>query len=220
MKLVDHIYAIKNLVSQGPSSDDLGFSNKLIAHFLQVARALLTEQKADKYRYISEQSYQSLCVPLALGSFHNCCDGPTDLCKVLKSTIVIPKFLNTRWGAFIKVMDVSGEVIPAISLTQSNLQKYGRTKKFKAGWFLHDNHLYIINNTELVLVLLNGLFDKPSEISLLNCNTGNGGACASELDSEFPIDPDLIDPMYKMVLNYLLQSRQLPADKENDASDL
>jgi hypothetical protein len=117
-------------------------------------------------------------------------------------------------------MDMEGEVLPAISLNQSKLQKYGRSKKKLTGWFIHDNHLYVVNNKELALILLNGLFDKPSEIAAINCNSTNGGVCVDEMDTEFPIDPDLIDPMYKMVLNYLLQSRQLPPDKENDASDL
>lgn len=96
MTLLEHVYAIKNLLSQGPSSDDFSYSNRVIAHFLQVSRAKLIERKADKYRFISDQSYQSLCVDLELGNFHNCCDKADLECKILKSVKPIPKFLNSR----------------------------------------------------------------------------------------------------------------------------
>ena len=96
MTLGTHLHSIKTMLSKGPASDDSSFSLRLIAHYLNVARALLTEQKADKYTYISEQSFQSLCVPLELGTFHNCCDYPGATCKVLKSVSPLPKFLNTR----------------------------------------------------------------------------------------------------------------------------
>lgn len=96
MTLKYHVYALRGLLSKGAASDDTSFSLRLIAHYLNVARALLTEQKADKYTYISEQSFQSLCVPMALGTFHNCCDYPGANCQVLKSVTPLPKFLNTR----------------------------------------------------------------------------------------------------------------------------
>jgi hypothetical protein len=96
MNLITHAYAVRNLLSKGASSDDASFSLRLIAHFLRVARGLLIEQKANKYNTISEQSFQSLCLDLVKGQFHNCCDAPTSKCLLLKSTTKIPKVLVTR----------------------------------------------------------------------------------------------------------------------------
>lgn len=96
MTLREHVFAIRGLITKGPASDDTAYSLRFIAHMLNVVRAILTEQKADKYTYISEQSYQSLCVPLELGTFHNCCEITDVECKVLKSVDPLPKFLNTR----------------------------------------------------------------------------------------------------------------------------
>lgn len=97
MKLIEHIYAIKNVLAHGAASDDFNLSDRLIAHYLQVARARLIEQKIDKYYYISEQSYQDLCLDLALSSFHDCCDIPElEECKIMKSVMEVPKFLNSR----------------------------------------------------------------------------------------------------------------------------
>lgn len=219
MKLIEHVYAIKNVLNNGPASISTSFTDRLISHYLQVARAVLLERKIDKYYYISEQSYQSLCVDLELSSFHNCCDTPDLDCKVLKSVDPIPKFLNSRWGNYLKTMDLTGTVIPEFNLTQSRHSKYSIIKP-TTGWFLHDNHLYVINNTALAKVLLNALFDNPEEIYEYNCASTGDNNCPEYLDQVFPIDSDLIDAMYKMTIDMLLRMYSVPNDLENNAKNV
>lgn len=221
MTLRHHVFAIRNLLSKGIASDDTQYSLRLIAHFLNVARALLTEQKADKYHYISEQGFQSLCVNLELGSFHNCCDYPNATCKVLKSVSPLPKFLNARWGDFAKVMTLDGEVLSKGTTTSSYYSKYTVTNKnTKPSWFIHDNHLFIQSNNSLEIVLFNCLFDNPVEIEQLNCASNASSVCPDYMDTEYPIDPDLIEAAYKKVLDLLAYSIRLPyKDSENDAKD-
>lgn len=220
MKLIEHVYAIQNLINKGPRSDDASYSLRLVAHFLKVARALLTEQKADKYHHISEQSFQSLCLDLELSDYHNCCAGPNFKCKLLKSVKKLPKFLNTRWGDFSKVTTLDGTVISKTSFTLNKLSKYSLTNKNpKLGWFIHDGHLYVINNTDLSKVLLSSLFDDPEQIDSLNCESSDA-PCPDLMGNEFPIDPDLVAPMYKLTLEYLRTSIQLPVrDTQNNAKD-
>lgn len=221
MKLKEHIYAIRGLITKGPASDDTAYSLRFIAHMLNVVRAILTEQKADKYTYISEQSYQSLCVNLELGSFHNCCEITDVDCKVLKSVDPIPKFLNARWGDFAKVMTLTGDVISKTSPTMNKYSEYTLTNSpAKTGWFIHDNHLYIVNNKFVSTVLLNCLFDDPIQILELNCSNSEDATCPDWYDEEYPIDPDLIQPAYLLVVNMLLNARNFPPnDTTNDAQD-
>lgn len=221
MTLNSHVFAIRNLLSKGIASDDTQYSLRLLAQFLNIARAILTEQKADKYHYISEQSFQSLCVPLELGSFHNCCDYPNAPCKILKSVSPLPKFLNTRWGDFAKVMTLTGEVISKGSPTSTTYSTYTITNNpAKPSWFIHDNHLFIKSNLDLEVVLFNSLFDNPVEIGQLNCSSNTDTVCPDYMDEEYPIDPDLIEPAYKKVLEMLAYSARLPfKDSENDAKD-
>ena len=219
MTLSQHIYAIKNIIANGPSSDDSPFSERLVAHYLQVTRAFLIERKADKYRYISDQSFQSLCLDLELGTFHNCCNTPDIECYILKSTIKLPKLLNTRWGNFLKVMDLAGNIIPEFNITNNKFSSFGILPENPLGWFPHDGYAYIINNKKLAKILVNGLYANPSEISEINCAVGVGN-CVDYGDEEFPIDSDLIDPMYKATLEYLIRSTQLPNDLENNAKDI
>lgn len=84
---------------------------------------------------------------------------------------------------------------------------------------MHDNHLYVLNNKHLTKILLNALFDDPNEIHQLNCPTSDT-ACTEFMSEEFPVDSDLIDPMYRLTLEFLLQSRGLPIDTENNAKDV
>lgn len=68
-------------------------------------------------------------------------------------------------------------------------------------------------------VLLNALFDDPKSISELNCTTA-GVTCPDWFDTEYPIDPDLIQPAYAMVLDMLLNANRFPInDSSNDAQD-
>lgn len=219
MKLIEHVYAIKNVLSRGPISDDFRLSDRLIAHYLQVARARLIEQKIDKYYYISEQSYQDLCINLELSSFHDCCNMPEfEDCKIMKSITEIPKFLNSRWGNHLKVMDMVGNVLPEISLTQSKYSKYALVPQ-TIGWFLHNNHIYLVNTKVLSNVLLNALFASPEDINNLNC-PGDGTNCPDFMSEEFPIDSDLIDPMYRVALELMSAAYNFSIDTENNTKDV
>lgn len=217
MTLLEHVYAIKNLIAHGPASADFSYSDRLIAHFLLVCRAKLIREKADKYSFISEQSHQDLCLDLEKGTFHNCCDTPDAGCILLKSTIALPKFLSTKWGNYIKVTDMSGRVISEINVTQNRFSTYSRTGT-QTGWFIHDNHLYVLNNTFLNKVLINALFDDPALISELNCGI-DADNCPDFMEEEFPVDSDITQPMYELALKFLVGSMTLPKDNEQDAQD-
>ncbi len=216
MIVKEHIYAVKNLLSHGPVSDDFSYSNKLILHFLEVSRAKLIEEKANKYHFISEQSFQSLCMDLQKASFHNCCSGPTDLC-VLKTTKQLPKTVTTRFGQFVKVMTLDGRVISQGSKTLKDLSAYSITNRNPVYWFIHDNHIYIDGNASLVKVLVNGIFATPTEPLEEACSM-EGGTCVDYLDQEFPIDADLISPMYSLTIQFLT-STQVKDEKNNSKDD-
>ena len=215
MTTLEHIYAIKNIINRGIASDDSRISNRLILHFMNISRGMLLEQKLDKY--ISMQDFQSLCIDLAGGSYHNCCDIkiPTD-CTILKSTIKLPQLLSARWGSFIKVTTLDGTILGETNITQSKNAKYSLTNNSpKTGWFIHDDYLYVINNTKLKKLLINGLWSNPESIAKYNCPDNQ--PCFSDL-TEYPISPDLIPAMYQMVLKFISTSYSFPEDNVSDAS--
>lgn len=117
-------------------------------------------------------------------------------------------------------MGLNGEVISKTSPTRNLLAQYTLTNNPPStGWFIHDNHIYVVNNTQLATVLLNSLFQDPAEISKVNCETSNTG-CVDWYDTEYPIDPDLVEPAYMLVINKFLQAQSLPpSDDVSDAQD-
>lgn len=69
------------------------------------------------------------------------------------------------------------------------------------------------------MVLLNTLFAEPDAVLQSNCIVNNT-TCPGLLDSEFPVDPDLIDGIYRKTLDFLVTAFKLPkVDAENDATD-
>jgi hypothetical protein len=114
-------------------------------------------------------------------------------------------------------MDLEGRVIPQINLTQNRFAEYALTST-PIGWFVHDNHLYLVNDKMLTQVLLNGLFNDPEEIYNINC-PGTDSNCPTYMEEEFPIDSDLVDSMYKLALDLLLLAQKQPLDTENNFKD-
>lgn len=114
-------------------------------------------------------------------------------------------------------MDLAGNVIPEFSNISNTLSKYALVPP-KEGWFVHDNYLYVVNSTVLEKVLLNALFNNPQDIHDLNCSTTNEN-CSDFMDVEFPIDSDLIGPMYDEAYKRLVRLLTIPRDNENDSSD-
>jgi hypothetical protein len=94
----EHIYAVKNIINNGPASDDNRLSDRLIGHMLNTSRSVLLKRKMDKERTANESNYQVICVPLVSASYADCpnCNLPNLPCTLMKSTISIPKTILTR----------------------------------------------------------------------------------------------------------------------------
>jgi hypothetical protein len=95
--LLEHIYAIQNILNNGVASDDHRLPNALVGHYLKINRAVLIKRKLDKERILSNNNYYSICVPLELAPYQDCCMVDDDVnCKLLKSTIKIPRSISAR----------------------------------------------------------------------------------------------------------------------------
>ena len=126
---LEHVYAIQNIINRGVKSDDARISNRLIEHFLNASRSILVKQKLDKYQPLSQQSYQTLCIPLEEGSYHDCSCVTVDLgCKVLKSTCELPTELVKRWKSSMTIQFLDGRTIDRISVRSKNNSPYSLTQ--------------------------------------------------------------------------------------------
>lgn len=220
MTTAEHIYAIQNLLNRGKRSDDAPFSNELIYHFMNQARMLLLKQKADKKQYISSFNLQGFCMPLKEDFWADCCDAPEPPCKMLKGCITIPKAISGRSNLYIKVYYLSGQEIGMTDISAVRFRQYSITKANKPAWLIENDELYItgIPFNRLKRVWVKGMFEDPAALADITTCNDNDEPCYDAMESPYPIDSELIDPMYRMVLDYLINlGSRSPQDDENNA---
>lgn len=218
--LTKHIYTIKNIVSRGPVSDDFNYSDRFIGHLLKVTRNRLIKQKMDKYNSISPYVYQDLCVTLERGQYSDCPNLPTTSCYILKSVDDVPEVLQARWGYAGEVTYVDGRKLSHTNLTSNEYKRYSllnNVNNLKDKWFIHNKKLFVLsNNGYLMKVLLSGVFEDPEEVFDMNLE----GCPTAGMPKDFTIDPELVDPMYEMVLKSMGISHQFVRDDENNAKSI
>ena len=217
--LTKHIYAIKNIVSRGPVSDDFNYSDRFIGHLLKVTRNRLIKQKLDKYNAISPYAYQDLCLTLERGQYSYCPNLPTTSCFILKSVNELPEILSPRWGYAAKVTYVDGRELSSTNLTSNEYKKYSllNNVSLKDKWFIHNKKLFILSDQDyLQKILITAVFEDPEEVF----DSNQSGCPTAGQEVDFTIDPELVDPMYEMVLKSIGFSHQFARDDENNAKSI
>jgi len=217
------IYELLNIIraGKGGDSDDETISHELLSYWIDSARNVLIRQDLEKNRTISNNIRQSLgCVPVSLVDASVCCNLVTE-CKVYRTSVKIPKTIE------LYQRDLITRVGPA-SITQPAFQliPYERAAWVKYGplpginripkAFLFDSYIYIlVPNLDIVLTSINiqGVFASPQEVSTFN--TCEGTICYSD-DSPYPISEHMLDPLKKIVLEYLRISANQPTDNIGD----
>jgi len=217
--LLEHIYAIQNILNNGVPSDDHRLPNALVGHYLKINRAVLIKRKLDKERTLNNNNYYAICVPLELAPYQDCCLVDDDVnCKLLKSTIKIPRSISARWGFTYNVKYIDGTLIPAYTKTNSKLEKYSLSKKCTPtiGWFIKGDYLYVVGTTELPTVIVEFIPEDPEEVEALNICEGDNAPCV-ESGNSFSLDSDLIAPMYELTVKALLLAKSIPVDNLNNS---
>jgi len=225
--LLEHVYAIQHLLNKGVPSDDTRVRSRLVEHYLKTTRSRLIKQKLDRQRYISKTNYQSICVPLEVDDYHDCtCIADEFDCKVLKSTCKIPKEIVGAMGSSMSIRFVDGTVLPTGTPTRHkyaslSLSQADATEPF---WFMENQKLIIFNKLDLPVVMVRAIWEDPVKLEgFCNCSadgTLTNDPCYDQREDEFPIDSDLVDPMYRLTMEFLTQMFRFPEDNENNAKSV
>jgi len=207
-----HIYFIKNIIESGPSSDDARLSNSLIAHALNQARSILLKRKLDNYKPISDFNFQTICLTLERTN-PTTCALPFALpneCMVSRSTVELPRPLSTRWGTAFEVLFLDGRRMGRLSSSSFKRAKYSLSNlENKASYEIRDNRLYVYGDEVITKIQVRIIAEDPEDAMSVSCDP---------TDNEYPIDGELVIPMYEMTLQLLGISKQFPEDLFNDAS--
>jgi len=221
MTILEHVYAIQNILNKGTKSDDARIPNELVLHYMNVARLLLLKREADKRKAHNPANFQGICVPLCASTWADCCNLPTELsCPILKSTFKIPRAITGRTNIYIKVSYLSGLEIGRTTHRAERYREFSLTKKDKPAWFILNDYLYVtgVPFNKLKSVWVDALFEDPTAIAEIT-SCGDGQDCYDPDTEDYPIDGHLIEPMYKITLQYLGQAFRFPNDTVNNARD-
>lgn len=163
-------------------------------------------------------------MPLEVVSYHDCNCLPIDVdCKILRSVDKIPNYItpNNPAGSHIRVEYLDGKTIGQISLAAFSNKQHSRTPQAITTFFIRDNYVYIVGTLDLKLVLVSGIFEDPEKLETYSdCGDSineTGEPCYVTDTREFPIDSELVAPMYEMALQFIGISSKYPEDTNNNA---
>ncbi len=228
MTLRELIYGFKDFVADATHrvSDDSGWSNRLIKHHFDVARAELIYQKRQRRpETITRHNEQTLpCVTLVVADMNECPCLPASGCLFLKSTHPIPTPVNdfilsvtsvtaAKRYDYIKWSNFYNKINSRLAAERKG--RYYTFKDTGDGVFL-----YIYNDEFMQAVSVTGIFEDPLDAKRFpRCGKEPKPIC-SPLDEEYVIDRDLIMPLYRSVLNTLAGFKRIAgADNLNNDQD-
>lgn len=210
--MLEHIYAIKTMLTNGSISDDYSYTNDFIKHMLFNARSKFLKDKLSKYIQISDVNYQTLCIDLELVKYHDCVE--TIGCQILKSKIKIPDYIQAGNLSSLVVKTLDGKILSYVSKKTNQYSKFAISTEPNINWFIDNGYLYITNNTKIKTVLVSGIFNDTEKAKETQCLT-----CKEDCNKliEFPIDPDITLYVYELCLKFLRTN--IIRDDSNNAED-
>ena len=201
-------------------SDDTNVTDEQIYKALLDARALILERRLKKGKQLPEYMYQEICMLLCMDKYHNCDCVPDEYeCKVLKTKQEIPNGLYNGSTEILRVSTLWGKEIAESTEALLQFRKYRKTGGNNYYYSRTGGKLAIFNvpSNRLRAIKIRGIFVDPASALAIsfcpddepNCvdvtMTGFGSAASDNL------------PIYELVMNKLLKSKQIPEDVSNDA---
>ena len=211
------IAEIREISSSSANSDDFKASDELILHWCNQVRSTLISQAIDKRNDILDIWIQTIsCLELELVNSSECCDFETD-CFILRSVKELPATVETSSrNMIIGVYTLDNQLLDELSLQKARYSKYSKYGAKRAGWYIKNNRLYIVNETLLEKVTVAGVWEDPTELA--NYISCDNEACWS-IDSNYPISLKMAETIVDIILKTKIQPLlNMPFDDKNDSS--
>jgi len=221
--IATHVSLIRSLISE--HSDGSKYSDQFLFELFKNASKRLQYQKARRYEYLSDWNRTRHCLKLEKAKSHNC-DCVEVGCDVLKTVYELPKPMTARGGDLIKVFDLNGRRIDQVTPQEqiNNLNDPSRIKQTRTAFSIVNKRVVIWNNLTLPAIEVEEIAEDETEwagIHLCDPDTGEDTTetCFDVQKDDYPIDAELVEPSYRMVLELLNIPLQLQEDKTNDANE-
>lgn len=227
MQLSKIIYDIREATKE--YIDDTEVDDRYLIHLLNIKRSKYLRQELNNMqRTTDSNTIQTLAVKLEQASAQECnldlsCDTILRTCKKLPD----PLQLHTKTG-IIRVASIDRLSKPFNFVTREKAI-YAPDSPFPNSiyTFLHDDgYLYVFSNNSSINLLecvsITGIWEDPTALSnfttCCECNEKEDTSCFN-IDSDYPIQPHLIDVIRQEIILEILRMKQIPEDKENNSND-
>lgn len=217
-----HISNIRALL-KSYSRNQEGYTDEGLYNLFSISRAEILKNELKKFNALSDDNWYQFCMGLEISKSHNCDCVPDKLeCKILKSKYKIPTSLVGRQQSKIKIRLISGKVINLVSEDDWFRRKDKPTNEYFGSIV---NQYLIIWNAPLSLkvILVSGIWSDPMDLATIpNCDPlGNQtpGQCLDPLTSSYPLQEEYCSAAYKMTIDLLFRSLQIPQDITNDSNE-
>lgn len=208
------IYDIRGLIRDA-KSDDLHFTDRQIAFWINNRRAKLIKERLDKGQSISSQTYQ-VVDNLSIDYIDSIIGLDVDSgCKVMRVG-KLPNIIEDSDGQplifGLRALDVFS-TIPLMHKVQAIKVKNNKYTKNMLIAFIENEFIYILgNNAYLENLTLNAVFEDPFDAN--KYITGED----MSYDDPYPMDANLVDLLKQLIISENLSAYvQLPEDRDNDA---
>lgn len=227
MKTSKVIGLVEVAYNKGVRSDDSRLAQELVYNKLLATRQTLISQQARKHQKISDWNYSILpCVEVIEVPSHTCSCLPEIGCDVYRTKYKLPRpltDLNSHLISFVMSID-SGMMIDESTREEILYSKGNKFTSKKVKYLFEDGYLFFPKNSPGV-VKVKYLVEDPMETllfpSMCGCDDGDDcGQCLDIMDSEFPIDGDLIDTLVNMTTETLIKYFSVAIeDQTNNSKD-
>lgn len=228
MKLDKLVYDVREALAQ--YQDDSLITDDYIIFILNNIRSKIIRNQLNNYQdVISPLMLQSFCLELEEVSAYDCgydlnCD------TIIRTARPVPIPIKHHYGlalTTVRTMDRLGKSLRSI---EPEAASYFMNSRFSNSIYYFvgsDLRLYFVSkNTMLKLmdcISITGIFADPLELedysTCCGCDTDVEAKCFNMYESDYPIDPSMVDDLTRLAIEKLLNKLQINTDNSNNATD-
>lgn len=227
-KLQELIYDVRESLKS--YSDDTELDDRYIVYLYNIKRAKYLRQDLNNYsKTIDNSIQQSLCLELEEVSANEC-SLDLDCGTIVRSTKPLPKPLELHTKtALTKIKPTNKLSLPFNFLPKERIYYLIGGSSFPKSVYAFldiDNHIYITSELDshklIECITVQGVFEDPLQLKDFKDCCGcsdDSNICFSEEDTDYPLQPHLVDIIRSEIINELIQKERIPQDKYNNSND-
>lgn len=186
------------------SDDSVNISDEHFYIAFIASYSTLLSRKINLHQIVPSYISQSYCIPMIEDTIHGC-DCYDIGCKVMKSSIKLPKTINGRLSRM-RIKNFSGTEIFLIDINELKSVKQDRIKQNQKLASIYNGYI-VIHNADYDAIIVEDIFADPTEFEKCTAD------CTSMLDTIYPGDPEIISAAIDITIQKYLP--KINPDKQN-----